>query len=70
MADEELEAIKGVIENAEQIRNIAIAAHIDHGKCVAPDQRVSIADGSQVEAEEVFERYRTEGEPVEQKRES
>jgi translation elongation factor aEF-2 len=66
MADEELEAIKGVIENAEQIRNIAIAAHIDHGKCVAPDQRVSIADGSQVEAEEVFERYRTEGEPVEQ----
>ncbi len=66
MADEELEAIKGVIENAEQIRNIAIAAHIDHGKCVAPNQRVATADGNQVEAEELFERYRTEGEPVEQ----
>jgi elongation factor 2 len=48
----------------ENIRNIAIAAHVDHGKCVAGDARVALADGTVVEAAELHRRVRADGEPV------
>ena len=53
-----------LMDNPENIRNIAIAAHIDHGKCIAGDARVSLADGSVVPAAELFEQIAADGDPV------
>ncbi|MFB6209255.1 MAG: elongation factor EF-2 [Candidatus Nanohaloarchaea archaeon] len=61
---DELDAIKEVINDPEHIRNIAIAAHIDHGKCVSPDQRIALSGGKQVKAEELFEEFSDKGEIV------
>ncbi|MDY6788572.1 MAG: elongation factor EF-2 [Candidatus Nanohaloarchaea archaeon] len=64
MADKEVEKIMEIIGSPEQIRNIGIVAHIDHGKCVAPGQRIALGSGKQIEAEALFERYREKGEEV------
>ena len=52
------------MDRPENIRNIAIAAHVDHGKCIAGDARVALADGTVVEAAELYRRVRADGEPV------
>ncbi len=51
-----------LMDHPENIRNIAIAAHVDHGKCVSGDARVSLADGRVVEAATLFETIRANGE--------
>ncbi|PSP90922.1 elongation factor EF-2 [Halobacteriales archaeon QS_4_66_20] len=52
------------MDKPENIRNIAIAAHVDHGKCIRGDARISLADGRVVEAEELFAEIRADGEPA------
>ena len=54
---------ESLMNEPENIRNIAIAAHVDHGKCVNGDARVSLADGRVVPARELFEDVREAGEP-------
>ncbi len=51
-----------LMDQPERIRNIAIAAHVDHGKCIHPDTRVTLSDGRLVRAEELYERIRETGE--------
>jgi elongation factor 2 len=54
-----------LMDNPENIRNIAIAAHVDHGKCIAGDARISLADGTVVEAADLYRGVRSDGNPVE-----
>ncbi|MBI2109704.1 elongation factor EF-2, partial [Candidatus Woesearchaeota archaeon] len=48
----------------EKIRNIAICAHIDHGKCVSGDTKVFLHGGNFVTARELFDRYENGGKIV------
>lgn len=38
----------------ENIRNIGTVAHIDHGKCVAPETRIQLANGRILTAQELY----------------
>ncbi|MDO8538748.1 MAG: elongation factor EF-2, partial [archaeon] len=40
----------------ENIRNIGIVAHIDHGKCVSGSTRLMLSDGSFARADELFQK--------------
>src|SRR3989344_3580083 len=53
-----------LMSNTANIRNIGIAAHIDHGKCVAPHTRLQLADGSFKTAEQLFQQASLNGEKV------
>jgi len=53
-----------LMDNPEHIRNIAIAAHVDHGKCVEGTARVTLADGRPVRAAELYEQIAAGGEPT------
>ncbi len=63
MADKTTEKVKKLQHKPEQIRNIAIAAHIDHGKCIAPESRIML-DGNLVKAKDLFETAKKKGEKV------
>lgn len=52
--DKTTEKIIKLMGDPIKIRNIAIAAHIDHGKCVAGDSRIVMNDGNVMEAEDLF----------------
>ncbi len=57
----QFEKINRISRIREQIRNIATSAHIHHGKCVAPDTRVMLNNGSVISAREVFELISKDG---------
>jgi len=54
LADDKTEKVKKLMTQPEKIRNIAIAAHIDHGKCIAGNSRL-VLDGGVKNAKELFE---------------
>jgi len=56
------EKIKRISKIRKNIRNICTSAHIHHGKCVAGDSRLTLADGSLKTAKELFEEISTNGE--------
>ncbi len=53
-----------LMNKRENIRNMGIVAHIDHGKCVSPSTRLQLADGSFERADELFERASLTGTKV------
>lgn len=59
-----VEESEKLMEEPKNIRNIAIAAHVDHGKCVSPRTRIATATGERVRAEELYRRINS-GESVE-----
>ncbi len=54
--EEVVKLAEKLMNKRENIRNMGIVAHIDHGKCVGPSTRLQLADGSFVTAQELFER--------------
>lgn len=56
-----VEQSKQLMEKPQNIRNIAIAAHVDHGKSVHPDSKIQAKDGRVVTAQELYDKIRTEG---------
>ena len=58
-----VEEVARLMSNRVNIRNIGVVAHVDHGKCVAGDARVALADGRFVNAGELF-KFLSRGSPV------
>ncbi len=58
------EKCRELMYHPDKIRNIGIIAHIDHGKCVAPETKICLADGRFVRADELFEELKERGELV------
>jgi len=59
--ESQLDRIKRISKLPEQIRNICTSAHIHHGKCIAGNSRLMLADGSVKTAKEIFEEISKNG---------
>ncbi|MFH0970696.1 MAG: elongation factor EF-2 [Candidatus Diapherotrites archaeon] len=57
-------AAQKLMSNQQDVRNIGIVAHIDHGKCVGPDTRLLFADGNVETAQTIFETLSKKGKIV------
>ena len=70
MANEDyLNELRLLMKTPERIRNICTSAHIHHGKCVAGDSRLVLADGSIKPAKALFELAEKKGVKFEEKEE-
>ncbi|MEW6070726.1 MAG: intein-containing elongation factor EF-2, partial [Candidatus Thermoplasmatota archaeon] len=58
--EELIKKVQRLRNELEYIRDIGTAAHIDHGKCVAPHTRICLADNI-LTAEELFELCKARG---------
>jgi len=59
--EDNIKKAKDLMNKLDFIRNIGIAAHIDHGKCISGDSLVSLNSGENIPAEELFEQYENIG---------
>src|SRR3989449_3509336 len=50
-----------IVSNKDQIRNIGIIAHVDHGKCVAGDSMVTLSDGRIEEIAQIYDKLKRNG---------
>jgi elongation factor 2 len=50
-----------IVSNKDQVRNIGIIAHVDHGKCVAGDSMITLSDGRIEEIAEIYEKLKRNG---------
>jgi len=62
--EEMVKLAEKMMQNRENIRNIGIVAHIDHGKCIDGKARIALADGRVMTAEEVFQLSALQGKKV------
>ena len=62
--EENIKKAFNIMNEPKKIRNIGIVAHIDHGKCVSPEARISLINGENPTARELFERYQQSGEII------
>ncbi len=60
-----VEEVQRLMSNIEQIRNVAIVAHVDHGKCVSGGARLSLSDGRIISAKDLYKELEREGVLVE-----
>ena len=68
MADiDVVKRVRELMNNPEYIRNICTCAHIDHGKCIAPDSRVILANGRICAAKDLFRELSDKGVKFEEK---
>jgi len=65
----QIEKIKRISKKQDYIRNVCTSAHIHHGKCIAGNSRLLLADGNIRTAEEIFDETAKEGKIVEEKEE-
>ena len=56
-----LEKIERLCTAQKNIRNLATSAHIHHGKCIAPDSRIMLTNGSIKTAKELYEGIAEDG---------
>lgn len=47
-----------IVSNKNQVRNIGIIAHVDHGKCVSGDSLVTLSDGQIEEIAQVYSKLK------------
>jgi len=50
-----------IVSNKDQVRNIGIIAHVDHGKCVSGDSLVTLSDGQIEEIAQVYSKLKRTG---------
>jgi len=55
--EDNIKKAKNLMNKLNRIRNIGIAAHIDHGKCVSGDSFISLSNGENIRAKDLFEKY-------------
>ena len=66
--EDNIKKSKNLMDKLDRIRNIGIAAHIDHGKCVSGDSLISLTNGENVKAKELFERFENKGKLIKNNR--
>ena len=59
--EDNIKKATALMDKLNYIRNIDIAAHIDHGKCVSGDSLVSLTSGENIQAKELFEKFEKNG---------
>ena len=68
MAEEKMiDKVVRLMKQPEKIRNIAICAHIDHGKCISGNSRLILNDGKIVTAVDMFKLAQNEGTKFEER---
>ena len=56
-----VEEVAKLMRKPDHIRNMGVVAHVDHGKCVAPDTRLILSDGTILPAERLFDLLASNG---------
>src|SRR5574340_1217532 len=54
--EDNIKKASALLHQKDKIRNIGTAAHIDHGKCHAPETRVWV-NGQWIRAEDLWQRF-------------
>src|SRR3989344_8292663 len=68
MAEEKMtDKVMRLMRQQDKIRNIAICAHIDHGKCISKDSRLLLSNGKYLAANALFDLAKENGLKFEEK---